>query len=100
MNIDTSSFNEIKKYYDEILNIDKSTYKSSNDETTPIDCISEMISKIPEELWCKTDLSILDCCCGNGNFGIPIMFELLKHHNKKKILEEILEVNNINKSRL
>lgn len=27
--IDTSTFNEIKKYYDETLNTDKSTYKSS-----------------------------------------------------------------------
>ena len=83
--IDTSTFNEIKKYYDETLNTDKSTYKSSNDEPTPIDCISEMISKIPNELWGKSDLSILDPCCGNGNFSIPIIFELLKYHDKKKI---------------
>ena len=100
MNIDTSSFNEIKKYYDEILNIDKSTYKSSNDETTPIDCIIEMISKIPEELWKRTELSILDACCGNGNFNIPILYELLKYHEKKTILEQILEFNDINESRL
>ena len=98
--IDTSSFNEIKKYYDETLNTDKSTYKSSNDEPTPIDCISEMISKIPNELWGKSDLSILDPCCGNGNFSIPIIFELLKYHDKKTILEQILEFNDINESRL
>jgi len=98
--IDTSTFNEIKKYYDETLNTDKSTYKSSNDEPTPIDCISEMISKIPNELWSKSDLSILDPCCGNGNFSIPIMFELLKYHDKHTILEEILEFNDINESRL
>ena len=42
--IDTSTFNELTKYYDEILNTDKSTYKSSNDEPTPIDCINEMNS--------------------------------------------------------
>ena len=98
--IDTSTFNEIKKYYDEILNTDKSTYKSSNDEPTPIDCISEMINKIPNELWCKSDLSILDPCCGNGNFSIPIIFELLKYHDKQTILEQILEFNDINESRL
>ena len=98
--IDVSTFNEIKKYYDETLNVDKSTYKSSNDEPTPIDCISEMISKIPVDLWEKSDLSILDPCCGNGNFSIPIIFELLKYHNKQTILEQILEFNDINESRL
>lgn len=29
-NIDISSFNDLKIYFDTILNIDKSTYKSSN----------------------------------------------------------------------
>jgi adenine-specific DNA-methyltransferase len=98
--IDTSTFEEIKKYYDETLNIDKNTYKSSNDEPTPIDCICEMINKIPLELWSKNDLSILDPCCGNGNFSIPIIFELLKYHDKKMILEKILEFNDINENRL
>ena len=96
--IDTATFDEIKKYYDGTLNIDKSTYKSSNDEPTPIDCISEMISKIPEELWRKSDLSILDPCCGNGNFSLPILFELLKYHDKRTILEKMLEYNDINES--
>ena len=100
ISIETSTFDEIKKYYDEHLNIDKSTYKSSNDEPTPIDCISEMISKIPTELWGKKDLSILDPCCGNGNFSIPILFELLKHHDKQTIVEQMLEFNDINKDRL
>lgn len=98
--IDSSTFTEIKKYYDETLNVDKSTYKSSNDEPTPIDCISEMISKIPNELWRKSNLSILDPCCGSGNFSVPIIFELLKYHNKKTILEQILHFNDINESRL
>jgi tRNA1(Val) A37 N6-methylase TrmN6 len=100
ISIETSTFDEIKKYYDEKLNIDKTTYKSSNDEPTPIDCISEMISKVPPDLWEKQDLSILDPCCGNGNFSIPILFELLKHHDKKTIVEQILEFNDINEDRL
>jgi len=99
-NIETSSWEEIKKYYNETLNLDKSTYKSSNDEPTPIDCISEMISKIPTNFWSQNDLSILDPCCGNGNFGIPILYELLKYHSKQTILEQILEFNDINESRL
>ena len=98
--IENSSFDELKKYYDEVLNVDKTTYKSSNDEPTPINCISEMISKVPIELWKKKDLSIADICCGNGNFSISIMFKLLKYHNKQTILEHILEFNDINESRL
>lgn len=98
--IDNSTLDELKIYYDEVLNKDKTTYKSSNDEPTPIDCIIEMISKIPNELWSKKNLSILDPCCGNGNFNIPIMFELLKYHDKKTILEQILEFNDINNDRL
>lgn len=100
INIDNSTFDELKKYYNEVLNLDKSTYKSSNDEPTPIECISEMISKLPTELWKKRDLSILDPCCGNGNFNIPILFELLKYHSKEKILQEILVFNDINEKRL
>ena len=98
--IDTSTFEEMKKYYDETLNADKSTYKSSNDEPTPIACISEMISKVPNDLWGRSDLSILDPCCGNGNFSVPIIFELLKYHDKRTILEQIIEFNDINESRL
>ena len=98
--IENSSFDEIKKYYNETLNLDKSTYKSSNDEPTPIDCVIEMINKIPNDLWSKPELSILDPCCGNGNFSIPILFELLKYHDKQTILENILEFNDINESRL
>ncbi len=48
MNIENSTFEELKLYYNEVLNKDKSTYRSSNDEPTPIECINEMISKIQE----------------------------------------------------
>lgn len=100
VNIETSSFEELKKYYNETLNKDKSTYKSTNDEPTPIDCIVEMIEKIPPDLWKRTDISILDPCCGNGNFCIPILFELQKYHKKEKIVEQILNFNDINEARL
>ncbi len=100
ISIDISTFDNVKFYYDNVLNIDKTTYKSSNDEPTPIDCIIEMINKIPNELWTKENLKILDPCCGNGNFGFVVYNELLKYHDKKKILEEILEFNDINNDRL
>jgi adenine-specific DNA-methyltransferase len=100
-NIYTASFDDLRKYYDEVLNTDKSSYKSSNDEPTPINCIVEMISKLPIELWSKPDLSILDPCCGNGNFFIPVIQELLNyHHTKTEIVEKILEFNDINETRL
>lgn len=66
--IENATFYELKNHFDKTLNMDKSTYKTSNDEPTPIDCITEMTSKIPEELWMRDNLSILDPCCGNGNF--------------------------------
>ena len=56
LTIDNSSFNEIKNFYNNILNKNKNTYKNSNDEPTPIDCIIEMINKIPNELWKKKRL--------------------------------------------
>lgn len=94
-------FDPLKKYYDDVLNLDKTTYVSSNDEPTPMDCIMEMIGKLPDDLWSHADLSILDPCCGNGNFSVPIFFELIKRgFNKREILEEILEFNDINLGRL
>ncbi len=100
-NIENFDFDALKNYYNNTLNLDKSTYKSSNDEPTPIECIIEMIQKIPIELWTRNELKILDPCCGNGNFALPIVYELLKHnHNKRDIMENILEFNDINISRL
>ena len=99
-NIDISSFNDLKIYFDTILNIDKSTYKSSNDENTPIDCIIEMVNKLPTDIWTKKDIKILDPCCGNGNFNLVLFFELIKYFDKKDILENILFFNDINIDRL
>ncbi len=100
INIDNSSFEDIKIYYDTILNLDKSTYKSSNDEPTPITCVCEMINKIPDELWQLDNLKILDPCCGNGNFALPIIFKLKEKYNTKDILENIIYFNDTNNERL
>jgi len=95
-----SSYEEQKTHYDKVLNIDKSTYKSSNDEPTPIGCIEEMIAKIPQELWGRSNLKILDPCCGNGNFFIPILNKLKETYNIEDILKNILYFNDINEDRL
>jgi SAM-dependent methyltransferase len=99
MNID-NSFEELKDYYDNKLNKDRRLFKSSNDEPTPIDCVIEMIDKIPKELWKREKLLIMDACCGNGNFSSVIFHKLLEYHKKKEIMEEIIEFNDINDERL
>lgn len=93
-------YEDLKSYYDNVLNKDKTTYKSSNDEPTPISCIEEMIEKLPLDLWNKEDLNILDPCCGNGNFFIPIMKKLREEFHDSLILNEILHFNDINEDRL
>ena len=98
--IETSTFEELKIYYDDVLNKDKSTYKSSNDEPTPISCIQEMLQKIPNELWERDNLQILDPCCGNGNFTLPLFYKLLSQYSKTDILEKIMKFNDINEQRL
>jgi len=95
-----STFTELKTYYDTILNKDKSTYKSSNDEPTPIDCIVDMLNPIPETFWQKKNLRILDPCCGNGNFHIPTYFKLNTYHTTQHILENQIYFNDVNESRL
>lgn len=100
MNIEMKTMDEMKNFYDETLNVDKSTYVTTNDEPTPMNCVMEMISKIPEELWGRPGLKILDPCCGNGNFSIPIFYKLKEKMESKEILENTLYFNDINKKRL
>ena len=101
INIDNSNFENLKNYYDSVLNLDKTTYQSSNDEPTPVECIVDMVDKIPKELWLRDNLSIIDPCCGNGNFALPVLFKLLNANcSKKHILENVIEFNDINIDRL
>ena len=100
MNIDTIPFQDICNYYDNVLNADKSTYKSSNDEPTPMLCVEELVQSIPTDFWKQPNLKILDPCCGNGNFGVHLYNKLIAHHSSNDILEQILEFNDINETRL
>ena len=81
INIESYSFQEARDYFDKVLNPDKTSYRSSNDEPTPIDCIVDMMKSIPTEFWSRKDLKILDPCCGNGNFGMVMFHELMKQTN-------------------
>ncbi len=96
------SYEQIKEYIDTKLNKDKTLFKTSNDEPTPLDCCAEMLSKIPSNLWNKQNLKILDPCAGYGNFDI-IIHNILKSnysYSTKDILEKIITFNEVNEKRI
>ncbi len=67
-----TSFNKIKSFYDD-FDSNKDHFINSNDICTPLDCVKEMVDKIPKEFWEQKDIKILDSCCGNGNFHSYIL---------------------------
>jgi len=98
--ITTSNYNTIKQYYDDNLNKDKKLVVTTNDEPTPITCVEEMISKIPESFWKNKNIKILDPCCGCGNFPFVIYYKLLKYHYREDILTNMLYFNDLNMDRI
>jgi len=90
----------VKRYYDEVLNKDKTLVITTNDEPTPLSCVEEMVAKIPEALWMDGNVKILDPCCGCGNFPVVVYFKLLRYHTKSHILENMLHFNDTNTDRL
>ena len=95
-------FTQIKKYIDEDLNKNKDLFQTSNDEPTPLDCCEEMIGHLPNSLWERDNLRILDPCTGFGNFMI-ILYQILKKKKKfssKEILENVMTFNEINSLRI
>lgn len=90
----------VYEYYNSKLNIDKDLIKTSNDECTPIECVKEMVNKIPEEILKNSKLKWLDPCCGSGNFFIVIYNKLIKFHSRKHILENMLYFNDTNVDRI
>lgn len=62
------TFENIKRYYDS-LNEDLSHRVSTDDVCTPMECVKKMIDYVPNELWERENIRVLDPCAGNGNFG-------------------------------
>ena len=54
----------LKNKFIELNNI----VKSRDDICTPMDCVELMVNYIPNELWFRENLKVLDPCCGYGNF--------------------------------
>ena len=94
------NYQKLVTYFDTVLNIDKSSYKNNNDEPTPIGCIENMLSKVPDKFWCKK-MKILDPCCGNGNFHL-VIWNILKQKKMSdtEIFRNMLVFNDINEQRL
>ena len=62
-----SNFLSIKRHFN-LLDKNTEHFVNTNDICTPIDCVVEMVDKIPLSFFEKKELKILDPCCGNGNF--------------------------------
>ena len=82
-------FDQIKNYFDTVLNIEKNLVKTSNDEPTPITCVEEMVSKLPPDIFKNPNYKFLDPCCGCGNFFLVIYNKLKAFHETKHILENM-----------
>ena len=65
---------ETIKYFDK-LNTDETHYNSNDDVCTPMSCVKVMIDYLPDELWKRKNLRILEPCAGNGNFGAYCKFK-------------------------
>jgi len=92
--------NDIKKvfqFYD-LLNEDITHMATKDDICTPMECVKKMIDYIPNELWERESIRVLDPCAGNGNFGAYCMTKTsidniwfneissIRYNNCKKIL--------------
>ena len=89
-NQNIKSLEEIIIIYDK-MNEDITHHLSRDDICTPMNCVKTMIDYIPNELWNKDNLNILDACCGNGNFGAYCSF---------KTSMDNIHFNDINETRL
>lgn len=98
----TDSYETLTNYYNDTLNKDKSTYKSTNDEPTPIGCIEEVLSHVPTEFWTRTDTLVLDPCCGNGNWHLVIwdFMRRHQHHSSARQISGQFVFNDTNGERL
>ena len=83
----------------------KEVEKKENGEVfTPMTLVSEMLDKLPIEVWKNKNLKWLDPCCGMGNFPIAVYLRLMKElpikdmkERKKHILENMLYMSELNK---
>ena len=66
------SYEVLKDYINNKLNSDKSLFKTSNDEPTPLECCEEMLSKIPDS-FCRFVSIFFHATCPR-TLNCPITF--------------------------
>lgn len=60
----------IDKLFSFYNTLNKQDHGTNRDDIcTPMECVKLMIDYVPNELWSRPNIKILDPCCGNGNFG-------------------------------
>ena len=91
INVTADRYESIKSFFD---NLNKEQYHvvNSNDESTPIGCVKEMVDTIPASFWRQKHIKVLDPCAGNGNFHAYI--------NNQKTQLDNLYFNEINRVRV
>ena len=67
INVTTDGYESIRYFFDN-LNKEHYHFVNSNDESTPIGCVKEMVDAIPSSFWKRKHIKVLDPCAGNGNF--------------------------------
>lgn len=97
--VPTRPYEEVKEHIDTVLNKDKATFTSSNDEPTPMGCIEEMLEPIPPSFW-ETPRKCLDPCCGNGNFHVVVANKMKSHGIPYSNILSSLHFNDLNPLRL
>jgi len=95
-----SNRDELREYYDNTLDTDPDLTQTSNDKSTPLGCVEEIIKTIPQHIFENPSLKWLDGCCGSGNWFVPVFWELVQYHSPDHILTKMLFFNDINRERL
>ena len=78
INIIDNTKEDIIKYYDDELN---KIIPTRNDISTPMKCVAQMLQKVPKKLFTKQNITILDPCCGYGNFHV-MLYYIMKNNGK------------------
>lgn len=73
-NINDLEIEEVFKFFND-LNKEDYHKDTKDDICTPMECVKQMVDYIPNELWERDSVKILDPCVGNGNFPAYLKYK-------------------------